>query len=118
MNSRFQPAPSPVTEALILICEKCGKKLTNSSDRDDNPAVILQKMIKEQIRDEYGKGKFRCVITSCLDVCPQGELTVAISPTSQKESDRFFTFEETVNKTVAKEIIDLAKNLRNSADNE
>lgn len=116
MTNRFEATPSPVTESLILICEKCGKKLATSSDRDENPAVILQKKIKERIREDFGKGKFRCVLSTCMDVCPNGKLTLAISPADTKGTDRFFTFEETESDTLADEVLDLAKQLSDGTE--
>jgi predicted metal-binding protein len=76
----------PVSEALILICEKCGKKLSNS---DDNPSRALQSALKEKIKSDGNKGVLRAVITSCMDVCPKDEIAIAIS--KPDGDDRFYT---------------------------
>jgi predicted metal-binding protein len=77
----------PVSEALILICEKCGKKLSNS---EDNPSRELQSALKEKIKSDGNKGVIRSVLTSCMDVCPKDEIAIAIT-TSDGGKDRYFT---------------------------
>jgi predicted metal-binding protein len=81
--------PSPVSEALILVCEKCGKKLVSGDE--ENPARTLQTSLKEKIKEEHGKGKFRAVITSCMDICPKDEIAIGILRPSHSEKDEFFT---------------------------
>lgn len=88
------PVTSPVSQALILVCEKCGKKIAPSPDQ--NPAKDLQALLKQTIRDTDGKGKLRALITSCMDVCPDGEITVGISWADEAGGkDRFFTVKGT-----------------------
>jgi predicted metal-binding protein len=77
--------PSPVSEALILVCEKCGKKLVSGDE--ENPSRTLQTSLKEKIKEEHGKGKFRAVITSCMDICPKDEIAVAIVRPSKSSND-------------------------------
>lgn len=60
---------------LILICEKCGSKLQNKSD--ENPSLVLKKWLKKKLVSESLWGKNRVVTTSCLDVCPEGKVTVS-----------------------------------------
>lgn len=85
------PVPSPFSEALIVVCEKCGKKLV--PEGADNPSKQLQLALKERIFQSGKKGVLRAVVTSCLDVCPNGAIAVGIF----REKDgsgtrRFFTF--------------------------
>jgi predicted metal-binding protein len=94
---------SPVSEALILICEKCGKKLSNS---DDNPARALQGALKEKIKSDGNKGVLRAVITSCMDICPKDEIAIAISK-SGTEQDRFFTLKSDHPENEAQTILNL-----------
>ena len=82
------PVTSPVSEALILICEKCGKKLSRVPD--DNPSRTIQLRLKEEIRADGSKGKLRCVLTGCMDVCPDRAIAVGFSRT--EKPDQFFTF--------------------------
>ncbi|MBC7386271.1 MAG: hypothetical protein H7301_08955 [Cryobacterium sp.] len=101
-------APSPVSESLLLICEKCGKKLETFDG--ENPAKILQTHLKETISDRFGKGKIRSVLTSCLDVCPKGELTLAIVRVDRSGApDTFFTFAPGEPKEQTDEILALAQ---------
>lgn len=85
-GSELKPASPPAEEALILICEKCGKKLGKS---DENPAREIQGALKEKIKECGLKGKYRAVVTSCMDVCPYGEIAIGIS--TPKGEDQFLT---------------------------
>src|SRR5947209_8499653 len=68
------PAPSPGWHAnLVLICEKCGKKL----DPKANPTPMLKDSLKKSLVAEGLWGTTRVVTTSCLDICPEGKIAVA-----------------------------------------
>lgn len=73
----LKPASASVDTALILICEKCGRKLAGEDGA--NLAVEFQKELKGEIMSRLGKGVVRAVATSCLDVCPQSQIAMAIS---------------------------------------
>jgi hypothetical protein len=66
-HSKLKTAEAPVSESLIMICEKCGKKL--SSDAEENPARV----------------------TSCMDICPQGEIAIGFARTGKP--NEFYTIE-------------------------
>ncbi len=90
-NDGMTTVPAPVTETLILICEKCGKKQV--SDDEENPSRTIQLALKEHIKSSGKKGVLRAVVTSCMDICPKDEIAVGLvglSPTNDKK--RFFTF--------------------------
>ena len=59
--------------SLILVCEKCGKKLDGKGDY----AQELKKEWKQEFQSAGLWGESRIVVTSCLDVCPSGEMAVA-----------------------------------------
>jgi predicted metal-binding protein len=86
MAPKITSVKPPVTQALILICEKCGKKLSKS---DENPSRTLQGALKEKIKSDGNKGVLRAVITSCMDVCPDGQIAIAISKADG--DDQFYT---------------------------
>jgi predicted metal-binding protein len=87
---KINPVEAPVSEGLILICDKCGKKLESKSE--ENPARELQSELKEQGKRRFGKGKIRTVLTSCMDLCPKGEIAVAILKNdSPFQNSQFFT---------------------------
>jgi hypothetical protein len=51
----LMPVAAPVSDALILICEKCGKKLSRTPD--DNPSRTIQhqlaaRIMLEKIKEE------------------------------------------------------------------
>jgi predicted metal-binding protein len=95
----------PVTEALILVCEKCGKKMAGGTD--ENPARNLQLAMKEHIKTTGKKGELRAVLTSCLDVCPKDEITVAVLATSSHTHTTFLTIKGNVEKK-AEEVLEKA----------
>ncbi len=70
-------AQPPIDQAWILICEKCGKKLTPDNP-EGNPSRALQQTLKEKIFTRFGKGKVRALVTTCMDICPSGEVAVGI----------------------------------------
>lgn len=104
------PADAPVSHALILICEKCGKKL--SSD-DDNPARVLQKTLKEELKSIYGKGTARALLTGCMDICPRDEIAIAFSWSEAKGGgDEFLTLHADDPESAARVLIERIKTER------
>lgn len=92
------PVPSPIQEELILICEKCGKKLqgaaqgqTQGQSGAENPSVALQQALKSKCIEAYGKNVIRPVLTGCLAVCPQGQITMARMKTETEGAIEFYT---------------------------
>ena len=81
----------PVNQALILICEKCGKKL--APDSENNLSQTLGLELKAKIKAAGGKGKIRAVVTGCLDVCPDGAIAIGISR-ANAFGDEFYTFND------------------------
>lgn len=63
-------------ENLILICEKCGKKLSESKS-DLNPAIELKDWLKKELKNRDLWGTSRVVTTTCLDICPDQKIAVA-----------------------------------------
>lgn len=68
----------PVSTGLILVCEKCGKRLQGDSDK--NPSRKLASRLKKMSREVFDKHEVRVATTSCLDICPDGRVSVAIVP--------------------------------------
>jgi hypothetical protein len=82
-SGHLTPADAPFETALILICEKCGKNQGKHFARE------VQQELKKTFRGEGVKEKFRAVLTGCLDLCPDHEVTIGISRT--KGENQFFT---------------------------
>jgi predicted metal-binding protein len=72
----MQSIEAPVSNALILVCEKCGKRL--DSDFDENPSRRLISRLKKQAKKRFGRGEVRAVLTSCMDICPDDRVSVAL----------------------------------------
>jgi predicted metal-binding protein len=80
----------PVSTGLILVCDKCGKRM--KADYDENPSRELVSRLKKGSRDVFDKGEIRAALTSCLDICPEDRISVAIVPTGAGSgATRYFT---------------------------
>lgn len=68
-------------KSCIAVCQKCAGKLNALEDRqpDDlaGAKTRLRAGLKELIAERDLKKEVRAVDTSCLDVCPEGLITVA-----------------------------------------
>ena len=77
----------PINKALILICEKCGKKIQGEGE---NPSQVLQQSLKNEIASTFGKGKVKAVLTTCLSLCPVEKITVVIAPLEGREKTQYY----------------------------
>ena len=84
----MQVHPAPVSVALILVCEKCGRRL--DPDAEKNPSRRLLGRVKKAAKQVFPKGSVRPVMTSCMDICPEARISVAIAPV-KGAATRFFT---------------------------
>jgi predicted metal-binding protein len=79
-------AESPVSRAMIFICEKCGRR----GDFDGkNPSHRLASKLKRACKRRFERGEVRIALTSCMDVCPEDHITVLIQPVSCAHATRF-----------------------------
>jgi predicted metal-binding protein len=76
-SSLLQPVASPAKRAMVFICEKCGKRIDKSGK---NVSHRLASHFKHQVKREFAKGDVRIVLTTCMDICPDDRVTVAIQP--------------------------------------
>jgi len=105
----------PFTTGLILICEKCGKRM--KADFDENPSRELVARLKKASKDVFGKRQVRAALTSCLDICPDGRISVAVVPTSPDGGTaRFFTVKAADLKGTASTIVDEAQKVFSARD--
>src|SRR3954453_849712 len=80
----------PVSTGLILICDKCGKRM--KADLDENPSRELVARLEKDSKEVFGKGEVRAALTSCFDICPEERISVAIVPTGGRANGaRCFT---------------------------
>lgn len=86
----MHPVAPPVSTGLILVCDKCGKRL--EADLDENPSRELVSRLKKGSKALFGKGEIRAALTSCLDICPEDRISVAIVPTGAGSNPtKYFT---------------------------
>src|SRR3954452_8604969 len=96
----------PFSTGLILICDKCGRRM--KADFDENPSRELVARLKKASKDVFQKGEVRAALTSCLDICPDDRISVAIVPTGgHSEGARYLTVKasdlEDTSKVIIKE---------------
>ena len=77
---------APVDQAMVFICEKCGKRTKGS---DKNPSHRLASKFKRLAKDEFGKGSVRIALTSCMDICPDDQIAISIQPTAAHQASAF-----------------------------
>jgi predicted metal-binding protein len=98
----------PFSTGLILICDKCGKRM--KADFDENPSRELVARLKKESKEVFGKGEVRAALTSCLDICPEDRISVAIVPTGgHTEGARYFTVKATDVKGTSETIVKEAR---------
>ncbi len=106
-HSLLSSVPTPADQALIFICEKCGKKL--NADPKLNPALLLQQSLKKEIKEKNLKGHVRAVASSCLDICPENKIAIGISY-GEKAGDAFYTANPSNPIMLKDEILRLSQN--------
>ena len=74
-SGKFRGMKPQWHENLILICEKCGKKLEEKSG--SNPAHDLKDWLKKELKSRDLWGTTRVVNSTCLDICPEDKIAVA-----------------------------------------
>ena len=107
-DTPFSEVPSPASEALIFICEKCGKKI--NAEPEQNPSTILQQALKKEIKVRQLKGKVRALASSCLDICPKDQIAFGISY-GQGGGDAFFTLTPSPSADLKTEILLLSQRI-------
>ena len=119
IESTHQIVDAPVKTALLLICEKCGKRALNAKSSppisqappsDENPSQLLQQALKQQLLSLGQKNEIRSLLTSCMDLCPENKVSVCIVKGTKKELPSCVTFYEmpyAATEQMAKEIVSL-----------
>jgi NADH:ubiquinone oxidoreductase subunit E len=72
--SNIESADIPWSEAVVMVCTKCSRKIVG----DESLADSIKKTLKHSFK-EAGFGKnVRSVTSSCLDICPKDRVAIAI----------------------------------------
>ena len=75
-HALIHAASPPVDQAMVFICEKCGKR----SGSDKNRSHRLASKLKKSLKGHFSKGDIRIALTSCMDLCPEDRITVSLQP--------------------------------------
>jgi hypothetical protein len=87
---KLHEVTAPFSETVILVCEKCGAK-TCKDPSIENPSRKLQQSLKEEIKRRNENTKQRAVLSSCLNICPEEAISLAILQLGRERSSSFFT---------------------------
>ena len=73
--SEVESAEVPWSEAVVMVCTKCSRKIVG----DEALADTMKKALKLSFK-EAGLGKsVRSVTSSCLDICPKDRVAIAVA---------------------------------------
>lgn len=73
----------PWSEAVVTICEKCGKSLQGLKlEEEGNAGENLKKYLKSRFKELENPKRVRVVTSSCLDVCMKDKVAVSYNPVS------------------------------------
>lgn len=73
--SQVENAEIPWSDAVVMVCTKCSKKIVG----DERLADDFKKSLKGSFKDAGIGKRVRTVTSSCLDVCPKGRMAVAVA---------------------------------------
>lgn len=100
------------SDAVVLVCEKCGKSLDGLKLKEHgNAAENLKKYLKSELK-ERGLGKtIRVINSGCLDICIKNEVAVSYNPvdTTQHSQLTWTLHPEEDREQFLKKLIELAK---------
>jgi predicted metal-binding protein len=82
----IRDAESPVSRAMVFICEKCGRR---GDFEGKNASHRLASKLKRACKRRLERGEVRVALTSCMDVCPEDQITVLIQPMDGVHPARF-----------------------------
>ena len=72
--SQIENADIPWSDAVVMVCTKCSRKIVGNEDLADQMKKTLKSAFKEN-----GLGKrVRSVTSSCLDICPKDRVAIAV----------------------------------------
>ena len=99
---------SPVQASLILICEKCAKKLQvqGTETEVENLTRKMHKSLKSEIEITGKKGIVRALVSSCLDICPEGKIAAAVIPVNSPS--HFYVFDPAQSAKASETLLNLA----------
>ncbi len=106
-DALLKKADPPIDRTLILLCEKCGRKLSKSGDCEDNAVGRLQKALKADFSDAGEKKSFRATVTTCMNLCPEGAVAVALVSTGNGSgATEFFELDLNDAREAKKQLLD------------
>lgn len=91
--SDVETAEVPWSEAVVMVCTKCSRKIVGNEDLADR----FKKVLKGSFKDAGLNKNIRTVTSSCLDICPKDR--VAIACVRRGGTTRAVTVEPNINET-------------------
>ena len=90
-NKSIEATEIPWNQGVIMICSKCSRKLEGRDSKFKDTADYFKGELKSLARAR-GHGKnMRVITTSCLDICPDERVAIALIGTQAKENIKAIT---------------------------
>lgn len=83
-NEKIETTPVGWSETVVMICTKCGAQFQDSKSKDAPERIKAE--LKSIAKSELGP-RVRVITTSCLNICPEGKIAIAVAST--KDSNVF-----------------------------
>jgi len=92
---------------LALICEKCTKErfVEDFPEHAGDERLEIKRWLKDRLKAEGKWGAIRVVMTSCLDVCARGRVTVFIDPIANGAKQRCLVFDALDRESIYERIV-------------
>jgi hypothetical protein len=80
---------------LALVCEKCTAQrfVEDFPEFAGDERLELKRWLKDRLKAEGKWGPIRVVMTSCLDVCARGRVTILIDPVASGNAQTCLAFD-------------------------
>lgn len=92
---------------LALVCEKCSAQrfIEDFPEYAGDERLELKRWLKDRLKAEGKWGPIRVVMTSCLDVCARGGVTILIDPIARGGEQRCLVFEALDRESIYERIV-------------
>lgn len=101
---KLNPVSAPLSQSMILICEKCGAK--DILPNETNLSHTLQLGLKEEIKNTMSKGISKAVLTGCMSICSVNQISVGVIALAGSKS-AFYTVERNVTEYDFSEVLQM-----------
>lgn len=84
MNSKIEKTKVGWDEKIVMVCSTCAKQFPVNSPDDQDVAQRIKSELKAITKAEFGQS-VRVVTASCLNICPDKKVAIAIADKNSPE---------------------------------